>query len=177
MDLRLQAGSSWTCCCCYRSPSTPGKQKIPIPHPLWGGGSGRKDTKEEEEEAELGLVLVGTKAGSYFPNPAWGAAAGGAWVGKSWGAPGMHQGIVNQCMGTPMGFHWRSTGINSMHVIVEIRFTPHSGKAKVLHQITKFYRDASTEPGETSLKDVPRLTRRPRRAAQEPSPKPSPNTT
>lgn len=172
MDLRLQAGSSWTCCCC-RAPSTPGKQKIPIPHPLWGGGSGRKDTKEEEEEAELGLVLMGTKAGSYFPNPAWGAAAGGAWVGKSWGASGMHQGIINQCMGTPMGFHWRSTGINSMHVIAEIRFTPHSGNAKVLHQITKFYRDASTGPGKTSLKDVPWLTRRPRRAAQEPSPKPS----
>lgn len=151
----------------------PRKTENPHSSSLVGEGSGRKDTEEEEEEAELGLVLMGTKAGSYFPNPAWGAAAGGAWVGKSWGASGMHQGIINQCMGTPMGFHWRSTGINSMHVIAEIRFTPHSGNAKVLHQITKFYRDASTGPGKTSLQDVPRLTRRPRRAAQEPSPKPS----
>lgn len=36
-----------------------------------GGGGGRA------------FILMGTKAGSWFPNPPWAAAAGGAWVGKA----------------------------------------------------------------------------------------------
>lgn len=72
----------------------------------------------------------------------------------------MHQGIINQCMCTPTGFHWKSTQINLMHAVVEIVFALHSGNTKVLHQITKFYWDAPKGPG---LKAVPRLTGRPRR--------------
>lgn len=83
----------------------------------------------------------------------------------------MYQGIINQCMCTPVRFHWKSTGINLMLVVAEIILALHSENEKVLHQITKFYRDASTEPGKTSLKDVPRLTQRPRRGTQESSPK------
>lgn len=55
--------------------------KSPFLTPLWRGDSGREDT----EEAELGFVLMATKAGSCFPNPPWGVAAGGAWWEK---APG-----------------------------------------------------------------------------------------
>lgn len=47
------------------------KSTFLIPCEDGGGGGGRA------------FILMGSKAGSWFPNPPWGAAAGGAWVGKA----------------------------------------------------------------------------------------------
>lgn len=34
----------------------------------------------------------------------------------------MYQGIIDQCMGTPRGFHWKNTQISLMQAVVEIIF-------------------------------------------------------
>lgn len=47
----------------------------------------------------------------------------------------MYWGIINQCMGTPRGFHWKNTQISLMQAVVEITFALHSGNTKILHQI------------------------------------------
>lgn len=140
MDLQLQAGSSWTCCC--RQSSIHGR-KTENPH------SSSVVGRRQQEEGHRGggggrawFCSSGNQSWLLFSKPTLGSGC--------WEALG-NQGIINQCMCTPIRFHWKSTGIDLARAVVKIVFALHSGNAKVLHQITKFYRDASAGPAKATL--------------------------
>lgn len=173
VDLWLQAWNSWTCR--YRRSSIhPRKTERPHSSALMVG---RQQEEGHKGGGRAWFHSNGNESLLLFSKPmsrlccsqlSWVAATVGAWVGKCWEALEMHWALlrntlISVCVCMSIGFYCTSARSSSLPIAIEVIFTLCSGNADVLHQKIKFYRDTSTGPSKSSLKDATWLTWRPRR--------------